>query len=393
MSATGWFSFAGDPGRRGRRALTIGVAGLAVAAVLGMFQPRMLLEGWLAAACAWVAVPVGALGIAMTHRLSGGEWGRAIGAELDGAIRTLPLAALSFLPVLAGVSLLYPWAGVDAGTPDIASRQPYLAPWFFAIRTAISFAVWMLLAVLVMRGGRAGETSMRQRPVAAVGLVLMAVTVHFAAIDWMMTLEPRFNSSIFGLIFINGFLESALAFAIAVSLWAPPEEEIQVGTSPGGAAARATAARGDVPGGLGGLLLGTVLLWIYLAFSQYLIIWSADIPDEAVWYLERAGGLWLAVLWAIALLLGAVPFLALVITRVRQRRRRLVPVAVLVFVMRLVETLWFTLPAFPDSGWYQALIGAAATVGLGGLWFAAFFWLIAGERPAQEAVELEVDHG
>jgi hypothetical protein len=235
--------------------------------------------------------------------------------------------ALMVVPVLVYLPVLYPWARAEEASH--LANGFYLNHYFFVARTAVYFAVWMLVAVLAERRAR----------VAAPGLILLAVTATFAAFDWMMSIEPEWGSSIYGMLIISGMLLAALAGATLA------------------AAVDDAGRRVD----LGGLLIAAVLLWAYLAFMQFLIIWEEDIPAEIGWYLRRLDGGWGWVALVIAFSQGLLPFLALIWSR----RRLLGLVCGMLILGHLLECWWLVLPALGTGSftWFAP----AATAAMGGI--------------------------
>jgi hypothetical protein len=354
----------------------VGALGLAAVVAMAFAQPSFALQAWLGAAFAWSGVPIGALGLLLLHALVGGPWGRAVGPVLSASARMLPLIAVAFLPIILAPSLVYPWAAEGAtGNPAIAAKSGYLNPTFFALRTIVYFAIWIALMLLIATGdGRSGGRSgARLRP--GIAMVIFVIAASFAAVDWAMSVDPRYASSAFGLLVTVTNLLAALAFAIPmVALTAPPE-------------ILAEAEDHRVRNALAGLLASGVLLWAYLSFMQYLVVWSGDIPQESAWYLDRIAGAWNLVPWMLGILLGVVPVVTLALPAGRRTVRRIAAVSALISIMRLIEALWLVLPSFPYRSWLQPLAWVAATVGLGGLYVAGVLWLSAREPRTAVAAE------
>jgi hypothetical protein len=319
------------------------LAGGAVCALGLPIDPEAVLRGWLAGWAFWIGFPVGALMLLLAHDLTGGRWGDAAKAPLKALATTLPVIALTFVPILLSLPLLYPWARPEEAQ-NLANTF-YLNSPFFLARSAVYFVAWALLAVLAGRG-----TSF-----AAPGLIVMGVTATFASFDWMMSIEPEWGSSIYGLLVISGALLTALAAAALV----PAGEN----------------SRKD----LGSLLIAAILLWAYLSFMQFLIVWEGDMPTEITWYLKRLEGGWGWAAVAIVLGQGLLPFLALLWPPIKRSSRGLAAVCGLLLAAHLLESWWLVLPGFdvPDMTWFAP----AATLAIGGLSAALFTWrLNAGAR-------------
>ncbi|NUB22553.1 hypothetical protein GBZ26_25645 [Azospirillum formosense] len=296
---------------------------------------RFLLECWLAAAMVVLWLPVGALALLLMARLFPTGWSRPLVTELTAVTGTLPFAALAVLPVLLGAGLIYPW--MREGTPEKAF---WLAPWFFAGRTVVYLLVWWLLARLAMRPNM-------ERAAAAAGLIVLGLTVTFAGIDWMMSLEPEFASSAYGLLVLTAAAQAGFAAALGLRLRdGPPPEPEQLGH-------------------MGSLLLTLVLSWGYIAFMQYLVVWSGNKPHLVSWYLARGGAPWGWFAWALVFLKGVLPFAALLFPPARRSPRVLGALCLLILAGHAVDMLWLVLPAFKEHAvWHlpPALLFGGALV-------------------------------
>lgn len=316
-----------------RAAWIIGAVGL-VASIIGAFlHPTAFAFAWLAALSVWIRWPLGCLALMLVHALTGGRWGLAIRPWLLLGIGGLPLLLPTIVPVLLLLPHLYPWAHADA---QLANAF-YLNLPFAAVRCVLYLIVWFVVAALAL---------WRLRPAtAAIGLILLGLTVNFASIDMLMSLDPHFNSSDFGMTFAA---ESAL-FALSVTI---------LGTVLSGPIAEAD--RDD----LARLLQGVLILWAYLDFMQLLIIWQSNLPAEANWYVIRWTGLWGAIAGLTAVAHFLLPFLALLLPRVRRSRRGIIAVTSLLIVLSVVRGWWLVLPALGRGiGW----IDIAAMLAFGGI--------------------------
>ena len=356
-------------------------AGLIGLVAVALADPAFALQGWLVAAFALSAVPLGAIGLLLMHALTGGPWQPPLAPVLRACCGTLPLFALAFLPVILVPSLLYPWAGSGAGDdPTIAAKAAYLNPTFFALRTVVYFGIWWALLAVINSGSDRDGRRQPGRLAAAVGLILYSITVSFAAVDWAMSVDPHFSSSAFGMLVSVSDLLAALALAVLLVAWL------------GSPNMRAAANERRVRNAVAGLLSAGVLLWAYVSFMQYLVVWSGDIPDEARWYLERVEGGWVILPWALILLLGVVPLAALALPVGRASLQRLAAIAALIFVMRALEAAWLVLPSFPYQSWLQPAAWLAAVLALGGSGFAAVLLLWARGHRREHGAEAS-QHG
>lgn len=345
-----------------------------VCALLGGIWPGESARSYLIAFIFWFGLAGGALGLMMMHHLTGGDWGRRIHPVLRSASSTLPLMAVLFVPVLLAMPLLYPWAkGVDGSAEAmLAFKKRYLTGEGFLVRSLVFFASWLaiwgLLIVFDRRRVRAGEARSTRslRAVSAVGLVVFGFTMSFAAIDWIMTLQPDWASSIFGLSFMVGEALLALAFAVIVSTRYPvhrPDAE--------------SSSDRTIQTDLGNLLLAFVMLWAYMSFSQYLIIWSANLPEEISYYVRRTATGWRIVAWTLMLGHFAAPVLLLMTRWSKEQASRLIGVALFICLMRLVDVIWLVEPAFHRSAVAALLLDLAMFTGIGCLWA---FWFMTSIR-------------
>lgn len=340
-----------------RHAPTIATAAGAAGTVIALLiDPRTALAAYLASVVAVTAIPIGAVAILMTSYLVRGRRTETLHAPLAAAVCTMPVAALLFVPVLSGLSWLYPWAQDSASLG--AFKSIYLAPWFFVARTVIYFAVWTVLAFWAMR---AWNDPPRMTMTGSAGLIVYALTVSFAGVDWFESLTPDFHSSTYGLLFVSFEMLTGLAFGLAaVLIWGPRPRPL---------------------GGYGALLLSMLLLWAYLHAMQYIVIWAGDIPEEVAWYIERSRDGWAVVLCALFILQFIIPFFAMLTARVRGRARPLLAIAVTTLALRPVEAYWLVLPGLGLSAIALLLAVPATLMLVGALWWLAFRYVsVRGKR-------------
>ena len=355
-----------------RMSLLVGAAGLGVWVLGALIFPKVFFPAYLPAFLFFVGIGVGSLGLIMMHHLAGGEWGFIIRRPLEAATMTLPVLAALFLPLLIGalmkVETLYPWtvpSEVEA-SEVLKLKSGYLNVGFWFLRAVVYFGLWNGLAFLIRRNSVAQDATTdpsptwRNQTLSAPGLVFSFVSVTFAAVDWSMSIEPEWYSTIYGVLMMVGWLLSALSAAVIVSsFWSrvrPLDEVI-----------RPTGFND-----LGNLMLAFTMLWAYMSFSQYLIIWSGNLAEEVPWYLRRSVGGWRFVCLALMLFHFFVPFFCLLIREVKRTPERLWRVAVAVLVMHFVNDTWLVLPAHPDYQWAKLLALVAAGAGVGGIWLWAY---------------------
>lgn len=361
-----------------RPALLVGGAGLVLTLAGFLFDPGQFFRSYLLAYLFVVNFAIGCLSVSMIHHLTGGYWGLAIRRLLEAGTRTLPWAALAFVPLAFGLPHVYPWARPEAAQdPVLQQKALYLDPAFFLVRAAFYFLVWVLLARALNRASLALDagadylrTSRRLRGLSGGGLVLMGLTITFSSVDWAMSLDPHWMSTIWGLLFMVGSALAAMSLVAVIVAFLGAD-------TPLAPLLRATPALHD----LGKLLFAFVMLWAYVSYSQFLIIWSGNLPEEVPWYIHRLHGGWQIVGLTLVVFQFALPFLLLLSRGLKQDPRRLGAVAAGLLAMRLVDVYWLVGPELHRSGGFAGyLLDVAALFGLGGLWFFAFTREVA-ERP------------
>jgi len=349
-----------------RRALIVGIVFLVGLLASALFDKKQFFQSYLIGWTFWTGIGVGSIALLMLQHLTGGGWGFVIRRVLEAATRTLPLMAILFIPVIAGAHYLYEWTQPDFLTthPVVLFKTPYLNLKFFAVRAVVYFGVWLGLAYLLNRWSLAQDRTAdnrytkNMRDLSGPGMVALIFSITFASIDWYMSLEPEWFSTIYGFIFLASWSLSALAFVIFVMARLSREEPMKRIVAP--------LHFHD----LGKLLLALVMLWAYFAFSQYLIIWSGNLPEEITWYIDRTYGAWGATIISIGLLHFAAPFLFLLSRSLKRNPRKLVIVAVLIIVMRTIDLIWMLAPAFKGHNWIW--LNVLALIGFGGLWLSFF---------------------
>ncbi len=355
--------------RTGRLGLVVGLIALAALGFAAMESPTQFFRSYLVAYLYWIGIALGSLVILMIQHVTGGPWGVRIRRTLEAGTRTLPLLALLFVPIAFGVHELFEWSHASAVAKDevLQHKSPYLNEPFFLMRAAGYFVVWLTLMFFLNRWSQQqdarGHTPSLGRKMTLLsrgGIVLYALTVTFASVDWGMSLEPHWFSTMYGVLFAGGQLLSAMAFAIAISARLVDRKPIS-----------------DVIGvtcfhDLGKLMLAFVMLWAYFAFSQFLIIYAGNLPEEIPYYLNRLAGGWEYVGLAVLLFHFALPFASLLSRRLKQNAPRLAMLAVFVLLVRYVDTYWLVTPAFSPKDFVLHWQDLAAFVGLGGIWLATF---------------------
>ena len=375
-----------------RGCLIAGVVGLVLCLIGGFISTRQFFQSYLFAYVFWLGIALGSLGLVMLHNLSGGAWGVVIRRFLESGMMTLPLMAVLFLPLLFGLHSAYSWAQPEALAHDAVLRHKssYLNVPFFLLRAVIYFALWAGAAWLLARWSddyeRGADAALlaRQRLFSGPGLLVYGLTITFASIDWLMSLEPHWYSTIYGVHFFGGHGLAALAFAIMLAALLADQRPF------------AGVVLERHYRDLGNLLLAFVMLWAYFTYSQWIVIWSGNLPEEISWYLRRNRGGWEWVVTLLVVFHFVAPFLLLLSRATKRRTGLLATIAGLVVFMRLVDIFWYTAPAFHPGAFGIHWLDIAAPIGIGGIWLAFFFRQLR-RRPllsAREPYMREIlDHG
>ena len=353
------------------RALAVGGVALLVCVLGALVSPEQFFRSYLVGYVFWTGVALGCLSIAILHQLVGGGWGTAIRRLLDSGARTLPVMLVFILPLVLGLRHLYAWARPEDVAADhlLQHKSLYLNVPFFLVRTALYFAIWVALAYLVSRPSN-------PRRFGGPGLALYCLTASFAAFDWVMSLEAQWFSTMFGVIFIFGQALTAMAFVIAILFW------LTRGTP------LADALRPQQFHDLGNLMLAFVMLWAYVAFSQFLIIWSGNLPEEVTWYVARLNGGWGWIAGLLVVFHFTAPFLILLSRQNKRRLPRLALLAGAFLFIRLLDLFWMVIPAFHPKQLSIHWMDVVAPVGIGGIWLGVFVWQLR-KRPLMAEPALE----
>jgi hypothetical protein len=336
-------------------------------------QPDQFFRSYLVAHTFWLGTGLGCLVLLMMQHLTGGVWGLALRPVLESGARTLLPLAVLFVPVVLGLRNLYPWTIATEAETDVSlhHKQLYLNVSFFLIRTVVYFAAWLVLAFVLTSWSSdthesSSGSSRRVQVLSGLGMVVYGFTITFASIDWVMSLEPDWYSTIYPVMYASGQLLTAFAFAVAALILAARQSSSAQSLAP------------QQMRDLGNLLLAFVMLWAYMSFSQFLLIWTGNLAEEIPWYLKRGRGGWEWVAVALFIVNFAVPFVLLLVRTVKENGRFLAAVAVGILLMRVLDVIWWIEPAHPHDtagGYLFGLVDVAAVVGLGGVWM----WCFLGE--------------
>jgi hypothetical protein len=372
-----------------RRCLAIGVAALIVCMIGGIFNADQFYRSYIWCYMFFIGLPLGCTALLMLQYLTGGAWGMVIRRPCEAAARTLPFLMLLFFPIIVGIPHLYPWSHPDLVAHDkiLQHKQVYLNLPFFIGRAGIYLMGWNLIGLALCKWSDDQDrgdarAAARLTAISGPGLIFFGFSITFMAIDWVLSINPHWFSTIFGLLFIAGEGLSALAFLICVLVILssrPPLSEVLTHRH-----------LHDV----GKLMLAFVMVWAYFSFSQLLVIWSGNLPEEIPWYLNRFAGGWQYIGVALVLLQFALPFALLLSRDIKRNFKLLRAVAIVVVAMRFVDLYWLVAPDFSKAHFTVSYMDFLLPVGLGGIWLAAFLWQLAhrplmpvGDPHLEEALE------
>jgi len=389
----------------GLRPVALGIGGIALLAwLVGLyFQPEQALRSWLLGFVFWGGITFGCIGILMLQYMTGGAWGIVIRRVLEAGSRVLPLVVVLFIPLAVGVlnHSVYIWTTLPADDHAIAERGNYLLPWSWVGRSAFYFVMFGVIAYLLNKWSAEQDHTTNYEDSATLlarmsrfsgpATVIYALVVTFAAVDWVMTLDPYFFSTIWGLLFVVGWALSCFCFGVMVLAYLSDKVPMN-----------------NVLGkrhfhDIGKLMLALVMVWAYFNFSQFLIIWSGNIPEETTWYLSRMAGPWAWVGVALVLLHFAFPFLILLQQDFKRKPKLLASIAGFILLMRLVDMFYLIGPSpridtngAEQGAFILSWLDIVAPLAIGGIWL----WYFLGQLQARPLVpvmdpfyERAIEHG
>jgi len=357
------------------RSLLAGIAGL-LAAIAGLvLNKEQFLRSYLFGYLLWLGMAIGCLGILLMHHTVGGKWGMVIRRLCEAGARTLPYLSVLLVPVLVSLPTLYPWARPAAASDaNIQAKAAYLNVPGVIVRSAFYFVIWALYSYLLNKWSaeqdRTGDERLiaKMRAVSAPGLVVFTFVTTFAFVDWIMSLEPHWFSTIYGAMFLIGEMLESFAFVIALVIILsekPPLKDYMT-----------KQHLHD----LGNMMFAFMVLWAYLAFSQFIIIWSGNLPEEIPWYLRRLNGGWGWVALTVIAFHFFAPFGLLLMRKLKRNAGRLLKVCLMMIVIRVVDVYWIIEPSFYNQQLKIHWMDFVTPVAIGGFWLAAFFWQL-NSRP------------
>jgi hypothetical protein len=369
-----------------RTSAVIGVVLLLLCAATAWIAPRVFFDGYLNGFVFWVEIALGCLFLLLIQNLTGGRWGLVVTRLLEAGMGTLPLCAVLFLPVLAGMSWLYPWVHPVAGETGrlIHAKAAYLNVPFYVARAVVTFAIlaamagWLRTLSLRRATDPAAVPTMQwwSGPL----LIVFVLLMNFASIDWVMSLNPEWYSSMFVVAFVSEQSVVVVAWCLLILHFLNCLEPMR----------RVLTVK--VVHDLGNLLLGFICFWTYVTFMEYIIIWTGDLPHDVVWFVDRSSPGWKIFAVVLILLHFVVPLFCLIFTAVSKSLERLARVAGLVLVAHFAQVTWWIEPAFGKS-FHVAWTTPLLIVAIGGIWLAGFLrhlgtapLLVPELEPKKEAV-------
>ena len=362
------------------RTLALGIGGVAllVWAVGVYLQPEQALRSWLLGFIFWGGIGLGCLGVLMLQYLTGGAWGVVIRRILEAGTRTLPVIILLFIPLAIGVGTknIYDWTHLPATDPVMVHRGIYMTAWFWIVRSVIYFAIFGLLTVLLNRWSAQQDATddvegarlvlERMSRFSGPMIVIYALVVTFAVVDWMLMLDAHWFSTIWGLLFVAGWALSCYSFVVILL-----------------ARFSSIAPMDGVIGkrhfhDIGKLMLALTMVWAYFNFSQFLIIWAGNLPEETGWWIVRMKGGWGWIGAALIFFHFAFPFLVLLQQDFKRRAKWLAALATFILFMRLVDMFYLIGPSNRIAGGEQGAfivswLDVVGVIAVGGIWLWAFF--------------------
>jgi|SRR5579863_232398 len=351
-----------------QRLLVVGALALALSAGWAVANPTQFFRSYLLAYVFWVGFPLGCLALLMLHHLAGGYWGFVIRRSLEAGTRTFWLMAVLFIPILVGMKRLFAWTHPEAlSDPLWQQKHFYLNTPFFIGRAIVYFLSWIVVAYFLNKWSseqdkQTGGPALpgRFQALSGAGLVIYGLTITYASVDWVMSLEKAFFSTIYGMIFMVAPALAALAFVVLVARLLAEYKPLSA------------VVEDSHFQDLGNLLLTFDMLWAYLAFSQFLIIWAGNLQDEIPWYMSRGRGAWGVVALLLILFYWATPFVLLLNRPIKRHMRVLAGVAIGLMVMSLVDICWMVVPAYQPASIHVHPMDLLILVGIGALWVSRF---------------------
>ena len=363
------------------RTLALGVGGIALVvwAVGLYFDPEQGLRSWLLGYIFWGGIAFGSLGILMLQYLTGGAWGVVIRRILEAGTRTLPIVILMFVPLAIGVYTrsFFEWTHLPPTEPIMAHRGVYMTTWFWILRSVIYFAIFGIMVVLLNKWSidQEGTTTVEESRLvlekasrfSGPVIVVYSLVVTFAVVDWMLMLDAHWFSTIWGLLFVAGWALSCYCFCVLILAYLSDKTPMD------------TVLGKRHFHDIGKLMLALVMVWAYFNFSQFLIIWAGNLPEESGWWLVRMKGGWGWIGAALIFFHFAFPFLVLLQQDFKRHARRIATLAIFILFMRLVDMFYLigpsnrVTPGYEPGAFVVSWMDIVAPIAVGGIWLWWFF--------------------
>lgn len=348
--------------------LLAGLVVLAAAFSGAFFRRGQFFFSYLFGYLFWLGLSLGCFVVFMIHQLTGGRWGHPTRRFLEAGFMSLPMMTVLIVPIFFGLSELYPWARPSdvLADPILQERRPYENPALFIVRSVLFLGIASSIAWLLRRWSLRQDltpdatATRRARALSGPGLIISTFLGTFAAVDWIMSLETKWHSSIFGIVVLSGQVLTAFAFAVLMLSFVRRHEPF----------ARIVSSKHDQQ--LGNLLLTFVLFWTYVSFGEFLIVYSGDLPREIDWYLHRVAGTWKWIFVLMVLLHFLLPFFLLLFRSIKKDALALALLAAAILFAHLLNTYWLVMPAFHTTGLAISWLDTAAPLGIGALWLSSF---------------------
>jgi hypothetical protein len=353
-------------------AAVIALLGGVGCAILGAANPKQFFFSWLVSFLFFLSLALGALFFVLIQYAAQGGWGIVVRRIGETIFAMLPVMAALFLPLLFGLHELYPWTVPGAAERDALLRwkAPFLNVPFFLIRAVLYFGCWSLMALVYYRGSRSQDVtgdpgvSVRLRRFAGPCIIVLSATQTFASIDWIMSLTPHWYSTMFGVYFFAGSFVGFIALLSVVAVAMRQAGLLETVISP------------EHLHDIGKFLFAFTAFWAYIAFSQFFLMWYANLPEETIWYKPRIEGGWMPI--ALLLMVGhfVAPFFYLMGRTVKRKGTTLAIGGAWLLAMHFVDLYWQVMPTLHPEGLRLSALDVLAFVTIGGCFVAAATWLM-----------------
>jgi len=349
--------------------LIVAVIGIVTSIVAFFVDSPQFYHSYLTAYMYWLTIVLGGLFFTMLHHISGAVWSTVLRRLSESIMISIPVMAILFLPVIIGMHDLYHWTHADAVAQDelLQKKEAYLNAVFFTIRAIVYFSIWFLLAwslyktSLKQDAGHDEKYTKKFKKISAPGIVVFALTITFASFDWLMSLDPHWYSTIYGLYVFAGSFLSFMAFIVIVGLALRKKGYLT------------DAFTVEHYHDIGKFLFGFIVFWGYMAFSQYFLIWYANIPEETIWYIHRWEGNWSFLTMVLVFGHFLLPFMVLMLRSVKRNFFTLKIIAYWILLMHFIDLYWLVFPTFSKHGFVFSWVDVATFLAVGGI-FLWYFW-------------------